>query len=83
MTNEPLITCEQLIAFIADYLDDELSVRERERFEAHLARCPACVHYLASYRETMRAALHAFDGEEIPDSVPEDLVQAVLASRRR
>jgi anti-sigma factor RsiW len=79
-----LISCRELIDFIASYLDDELSSVERERFEAHLNACPACVDFLASYRETLRATADAFaDDDAVPESVPEELVQAVLTSRRR
>jgi anti-sigma factor RsiW len=78
------LTCQELIDFIAAYLDGELSDEEKHRFDDHLRVCRACVDYLDSYRETMRATLVAYDGEnDIPDSVPEDLVQAVLSSRRR
>jgi anti-sigma factor RsiW len=84
VTDAPLLTCLELIDFIAAYLDGELSDGERQRFDAHLRACRACVDYVDSYRETMRATRVAFDGEDdIPESVPEELVQAVLASRRR
>lgn len=84
MTDAPLLTCRELIDFIAAYLDGELGDEERKRFDAHLRVCQACVDYVDSYRETMRATLVAYDGEDdIPESVPEELVQAVLASRRR
>ncbi len=84
MTDAALLTCLELIDFIAAYLDGELATAERQRFDEHLRRCQACVDYVDSYRETLRATLVAFEGEdEIPESVPEELVQAVLASRRR
>lgn len=84
MSAAPLLTCEELLDFIAAYLDDELSPEERERFETHLSVCQACVDYLDSYRETMRATLLAYEGDDgVPDSVPEELVRAVLESRRR
>lgn len=82
MSAAPLLTCRELIEFIAAYLDDELSSRERERFERHLEVCPACVDYLASYRETVRASREAFaDEPETLEEVPDELIRAVLASR--
>lgn len=82
MTKRPLLTCRELIDFIAAYVDGALSSLESERFDEHLRVCPACVDYLASYRETLRATSAVARSEEpVPDSVPEDLVRAILASR--
>ena len=80
----PLLTCRELIDFIGAYLDDELSEAERERFEDHLAVCPSCVDYLASYRETVRLEAAALGrDDEPPVDVPEELVRAILGARRR
>jgi len=38
----PLITCRQLIRFIADYLEGELDEVSRGDFERHLDRCGSC-----------------------------------------
>jgi anti-sigma factor RsiW len=84
MSEAPLLTCRELIDFIAAYLDDELPRAERVRFEAHLRVCPACVSYLASYRETLRLEQQSLAADEPPpDDVPEELVRAILALRRR
>lgn len=82
MSEAPRLTCRELTEFIAAYLDDELPREERERFAEHLATCRACVDYVVSYRETLRATQRARADEDL-ESVPEDLVLAVLASRRR
>jgi len=34
-------------------LENDLSPRDRERFEQHLAGCPHCTEYLAQMRETI------------------------------
>ena len=83
MTGRPL-TCREFIAVLDDYLGDALARDVRARFDAHLCECPDCVHYLASYRETMRleAASLAPEGPP-PADVPEDLLRAVLSTRRR
>jgi anti-sigma factor RsiW len=78
-----LLTCRELIAFLAAYLDDELAPEARVEFEAHLMVCPHCVDYLASYRETIRLGQHACAlDEEVSADVPRELVQAILAARR-
>lgn len=81
----PLLTCKQLIDFLDDYVGGALAAEERAEFDRHLALCPACVDYLDGYRETIRlgrAALARGD-EAVPDEVPEELVRAILAARRR
>lgn len=82
---KPYITCRQLIDFIADYLDGALSAEMLHEFERHLAVCPSCVHYLDSYKVTIemgrKAMLAASD--DAPADVPEDLVRAILAARKK
>jgi anti-sigma factor RsiW len=79
-----LITCRETIEFLADYLDRALPPAQRDEFEYHLALCAPCVHYLNGYREAMRLGKSVFTEPEspIPPDVPEDLVKAILASRR-
>ncbi len=78
-----MLTCRELIDFLATYLDGELAPEPRAAFEAHLAVCPNCVNYLAGYRETIRLGKRAFDPEgELPSDVPSELVDAILAARR-
>jgi anti-sigma factor RsiW len=77
------LTCRELAAFVMDYLDDALPAAERTAFEAHLASCPDCVLYLASYREAVRLAkAHGNADEAHAPELPEDLVHAILAARR-
>jgi anti-sigma factor RsiW len=78
------LTCRELVDFLMSYLDDELPDPERRAFDAHLAVCEDCVSYLRSYEATVRLERRAFEAPEapIPDDVPEELVAAILASRR-
>ena len=76
-------TCEQLIAFLDDYLDGRLDEETLAAFERHLSICRSCVAYLASYRETIRIARAATLAPVIVvDDAPEELVSAVMASIR-
>ena len=80
----PLLTCRELIEFLAAYMDGELAAETRAAFELHLSRCPNCVEYLASYRETIRLGRRACEPEaELPANVPSELIDAILAARRR
>jgi anti-sigma factor RsiW len=79
------VTCRELAEFILDYLDGELPADVRTPFERHLAACPPCECYLRQYRTTVVAGRLAFsecDGE-LPSDVPEELIVAILESRRR
>ncbi len=81
-----MMTCQELIDFIAAWLDDELPTETRLEFERHLELCPDCVDYLDGYRQAVslsRDALVECAEEELPQDVPESLVQAVLAARRK
>ena len=78
------MTCRDLIEFLMDYLDDELSAGEKRRFDEHLGLCPECTAYLASYRETIRLGqmICQPNKSDLPDDIPDDLVEAILTARR-
>jgi anti-sigma factor RsiW len=79
------MTCRELVEFLMDYLDGQLSEPERMCFEEHLEECPDCVAYLATYQEAIRLGREAFTAgdDALPPDAPEDLVRAVLLARRR
>lgn len=79
------MTCRELIDFIMAYTAGELAPEQRACFDAHLPECPACVDYLRSYRETVQLARGAVrhPDDPLPVDVPEELVRAVLAARRK
>jgi anti-sigma factor RsiW len=74
------VTCRELADFIMDYLSGDLPASTREAFDAHLRVCPNCVRYLATYQAAVQLGQHAFDDGEGASVVPEELVQAILAS---
>ena len=77
------ISCREVLSFLAAYLDGELPKGVRSDFERHLTLCPECAHYLESYRETVRLGRQAYDLDgPVPEEVPEELVEAILASKR-
>lgn len=76
-------TCQDCIDFIVDYLDGRLPEADQVRFEDHMRRCPPCIEYFESYRETIRVAKEAGRETPAPPHVPEALVQAILATRRQ
>jgi len=79
------VTCREFADFIADYRSGEVSADARATFEHHLGLCANCRNYLTSYEETVKLDKRAFEDDEahVPAAVPEDLVKAILAARRR
>jgi len=73
------LTCQQITAFIIDYISQALPEATHALFEAHLRNCKDCVAFLNTYRESIRVtrSLHV---EAIP---PEMLnrVQAFLKTK--
>lgn len=77
------MTCRDFIEFLWRYVQQELEPVERARFDEHLAVCRDCVAYLQNYERTIeltKDAMRDLDGP-VPETVPEDLVRAILASR--
>lgn len=61
-----MITCEQALTFIQEYLDGELEGVTRERVEAHFDVCGRCYPHLRM-EESFRAAVRrAGAGQEAP-----------------
>src|SRR5262249_425074 len=79
------MTCRDLVDFLMDYLSGELPPLQRATFDKHLRDCPRCIAYLKNYQETVKLGRDALRhrNEEVPDEVPEELVQAILAARRK
>lgn len=79
------LSCRELVDFLADYLEGQLSETRRDLFDAHLAGCPSCVSYVRSYQDTVRLGREAFltPDDTLPTDVPADLLQAILDIRKR
>jgi anti-sigma factor RsiW len=79
------MTCRELVGFLHEYLDDALAAHVRARFDQHLAACADCATYLRTYKTTVKLGRAAFahPDDPVPGDVPEDLVRAILAARRR
>jgi anti-sigma factor RsiW len=72
------IVCASGVELLMDYLEDALPADLRAEIEAHVASCPRCTAFVASYRATpriFRAATLA--------SLPEDLEESLLTFLRR
>ena len=79
------MTCSEFSEFLDAYLGGEISPAERAEFQRHLKACKNCVDYLATYEKTIKLGKAAFEepDREVPKDVPEDLVKAILAARKK
>jgi anti-sigma factor RsiW len=76
------LPCSEILELLWAYLDGELGEEVRREFDRHLAVCPSCVAYLATYRETIALArAAALDPETAVAELPKELVQVILAAR--
>ena len=66
-----MLSCKQQIARSSDYLDGQLSFRERLLVRHHLLFCPNCRRFIKQMR-LMSAALR-----KLPEPLPTDLEQTV------
>ena len=83
MSARPYITCRELIDFLADYFESALTEMQSADFGRHLAVCPSCRAYLATYEKTMRAGIAVLRDDSANEDAPEDLIRAILEIGRR
>jgi anti-sigma factor RsiW len=78
------VNCRECFEFILRYLDGELPPDEHASFELHMSRCPPCRRYLDQYNQTVQAGKAACSGldRDVPADVPEELIRAILESRK-
>jgi anti-sigma factor RsiW len=75
------MTCRELIALLADYLEASLSPEVIAQLERHLGDCAPCVAYLNTYRRTREVAADA-GRVEMPEEMKARL-RAFLLDRLR
>jgi predicted anti-sigma-YlaC factor YlaD len=73
------MTCREVVEFLMDYLDGQLSVAEQAIFDEHLGECCECVAYLHTYQKTIKLGKSVCHDPDL--AVPEELIQAILAAR--
>ena len=75
-----MLTCKEQVARSSDYLDGDLSFRERLMVRHHLMFCPSCRRFIRQMR-LMQATLRAMPEEAVPDV--EALAERLAAERRK
>jgi predicted anti-sigma-YlaC factor YlaD len=81
MSTERALTCQELTEVLTDYLEGVMAPEERARFDAHLALCEGCVHYVTQMRQTVEA-VHRLRVADVEATAPDDVLAAFRAWRR-
>jgi len=71
------LTCREVIARLADYLEAALDRLTQLRMQLHLRVCAECRAYLATYRRTIELAGRA-GPVELPRAARHRITQALL-----
>jgi len=79
-----MLTCKEFDAFMVDYLEGGLPVWQKFMWWLHVRMCRECAYFIRQYRRVIALGQDAFDSPDdaVPDSVPEELVQAAIAHRK-
>jgi anti-sigma factor RsiW len=80
--DERMLTCQEMVELVTDYLEGRLDDAARQRFEAHVAECDACTLYIEQMRLTIRALGH-IPPESISPEAEEELLAAFRNWRER
>jgi anti-sigma factor RsiW len=75
MTNEPELSCQELVELVTDYLEGSLEPDTGARFEAHLKVCEGCAAYLEQVRATVRL-LGVLPEEALSPDVRDQLLES-------
>ena len=67
-----------------DYLEGGLPVWQQFMCWLHVRMCRECAYFIQQYRRATALGQSAFDAPDdaVPDSVPEELIQAAIAHRK-
>ena len=75
LRNRNKLVCRELVELVTDYLDGNLSRRDRARFDAHIAGCTNCTRYLEQFRETIHLTGTLRESDVSPEAEAELLAQ--------
>lgn len=62
------LTCQELVEIVTDYVEGEMALDERLRFEDHLRSCPGCTAYVDQMRETIRLTGELHEDDVVPEA---------------
>jgi anti-sigma factor RsiW len=75
-----MLTCQEMVELVTDYLEGRLDDGAHERFEKHVAECDACAVYIEQMRQTI-VALGRIPAESVSPQAEEELIAAFRSWR--
>jgi len=73
-----MVSCQEVIELLMDYLDGELPPPRAAALEAHLNGCSPCLAFLNTYRSTIQVSRQL-----TVDEIPPELTQRLLDFLKR
>ncbi len=70
-----MLTCQEMVELVTDYLEGRMDDATRGRFEEHVAECGACTLYIEQMRMTIVALGH-IPAESVSPEAETELVAA-------
>jgi predicted anti-sigma-YlaC factor YlaD len=81
MADGMLITCQEVVEVVTDYLEGRMSPEDVAIFEAHLELCDGCRWYVEQMRITI-ATVGRIDEADVPVEMRESLMAAFRGRTR-
>ena len=76
-----MYSCEQVVAELASYVDNQVTAEMRRELERHLAHCHTCRVIYDSTRKTLRIVTES-GSFELPEGVSARLMTKIMAGVR-
>ena len=73
-----LLTCNQFLAELSEYLDEDAGGGVRKELEAHVAQCPNCWVMVDTTKKTLKI-YKGLEAEPLPDDLKSRLMEAIHA----
>ncbi len=70
-----MLTCQEMVELVTDYLEGRMDDATRARFSEHVAECDACTLYIEQMRMTIVALGH-IPAESVSPEAEAELVAA-------
>jgi hypothetical protein len=70
-----MMTCKELTELLADFINGELPKEHSDLISHHMSQCAPCMHFLESYKVTVKICRHL-----PPLDMPPELVERLRAA---
>jgi anti-sigma factor RsiW len=76
-----MLTCQELVDLLADYLEGALDPETAKELERHLDGCASCLNFIKTYKTTT-AWVEEITYEDMPDELKDRLASFLKAKIR-